>query len=295
MIILLTAIFALTGCKEKQQSFGEPEQQAIRDTINMLMDDVRAGAEKLNAEETLSVLTDEPGAVFMTGGMNYSKADIISRFKKSYGSVKTLKLINLNPTVLVFSNNSAAWISVTKEHALTTEDIEVEQFLCETWIWQRETDGWRVAHYHESYLPLPDACRKATIENGLKDFANTLAGRDLNPTVMPPLLTNFLKLYPEVYGSVLAFAPAGENENNHVASPYIYRKGRELVRTELPASYNYSQSEWYSVPVQTRKPAWSNPYYDIGGGEVVMTTYSIPLFDRSNKLIGVLTADVALE
>jgi sigma-B regulation protein RsbU (phosphoserine phosphatase) len=42
---------------------------------------------------------------------------------------------------------------------------------------------------------------------------------------------------------------------------------------------------------------WSEPYYDEGGGDSIMTTYSVPLFRSSGtgESIGVVTADVTLE
>jgi len=42
---------------------------------------------------------------------------------------------------------------------------------------------------------------------------------------------------------------------------------------------------------------WSRPYFDVGGAgeDVLLTTYSIPLFDKTDSsLIGVLTSDLLL-
>ena len=52
--------------------------------------------------------------------------------------------------------------------------------------------------------------------------------------------------------------------------------------------------DWYQIPKLLKKNYWSEPYYDTGGGEQMMTTYSHPIYDKDGNLIAVLTADVSL-
>jgi len=44
-----------------------------------------------------------------------------------------------------------------------------------------------------------------------------------------------------------------------------------------------------------KKNYWSEPYYDRGGGEQMMTTYSHPLYDKNGHIYAILTADISLE
>ena len=53
--------------------------------------------------------------------------------------------------------------------------------------------------------------------------------------------------------------------------------------------------DWYQIPKLLNKPYWSEPYYDEGGGEMMMTTYSKPLYDSEGKLYAIITADMSLE
>ena len=53
--------------------------------------------------------------------------------------------------------------------------------------------------------------------------------------------------------------------------------------------------DWYRIPKETKTASWCEPYFDKGGAEVMMCTYSLPLIDKDGKVYAVLTADVSLE
>jgi hypothetical protein len=53
--------------------------------------------------------------------------------------------------------------------------------------------------------------------------------------------------------------------------------------------------DWYRIPKETKTSSWCEPYFDDGGAEVMMCTYSVPLMKRDGKVYAVLTADVSLE
>ena len=53
--------------------------------------------------------------------------------------------------------------------------------------------------------------------------------------------------------------------------------------------------DWYQIPKLLNEPYWSEPYYDHGGGEMMMTTYSKPLYDENGNMYAILTADLSLE
>jgi len=292
-LIILFGAAILSSCNSRE--FGEQQKLAVADTINQLMHQVTRSAEKASVDSTFQWLSDDSSAVFMAGGMAYSAREITSVFRNQYSKIKSQQMETLSSRTLVFSKDAAAWIGIIKCKLISKEEEVNEMYLVETWLWQRESSGWKVIHYHESWMNLPDACKRATVEYALEDFAKELRGKALKPADMPPLLTKFLKENPLVYGSTLAFVPSEANGQMRGAAPYIYRYGSDFKHVDLPETYDYTVSEWYAVPVDQKKPCWSNPYYDDGGGGVVMVTYSIPLYDKQNKLTGVLTSDVELK
>ena len=100
-----------------------------------------------------------------------------------------------------------------------------------------------------------------------------------------------------VYGCAVAFEPNYFASEGHFFSPYSYRgEDGEIKTMQLGTeSYDYHYMDWYQIPKLLGKPYWSEPYYDDGGGEHMMTTYSIPLYDAEGNFYGVITADLSLE
>jgi sigma-B regulation protein RsbU (phosphoserine phosphatase) len=110
------------------------------------------------------------------------------------------------------------------------------------------------------------------------------------------LLTAHLSKNSYIYGAAFAFAPAEKSGKLVKTSPYVYRSGGKLIEKDLIDSYDYTVQDWYVVPVKAGKPVWSSPYYDEGGGDAWMITYSIPIYSGGKRpqLIGVLTSDLLI-
>lgn len=108
------------------------------------------------------------------------------------------------------------------------------------------------------------------------------------------LLRSYLSRNSYIYGAAFAFAPVDKNGSLVKSSPYVYRSGENLIEKNLIDAYDYTVQDWYALPANAKKPVWSKPYYDKGGGEAWMITYSIPIYSNDNqpRLIGVLTSDV---
>ena len=99
---------------------------------------------------------------------------------------------------------------------------------------------------------------------------------------------------PVIYGSTIALEPDYYPGRERLFSPYAYREG-DAVRTKQLGSdaYDYTAMEWYADASETGH--WSEPYFDTGGGEEMMTTFSMPVTDPSGRRVGVITADMSLE
>lgn len=97
-------------------------------------------------------------------------------------------------------------------------------------------------------------------------------------------------------GSAVAFEPNYYPEKGHFFSPYSYRDGDSIRSKQLGnEDYDYHYMDWYQIPKLLNKPYWSEPYFDQGGADAIMTTYSYPLYDDNGKLFAILTADISLE
>lgn len=120
-------------------------------------------------------------------------------------------------------------------------------------------------------------------------------GPELTEDEIYALLEANVRSSPFVYGAVVAVEP-GRFSGHRLFSPYVYRSGSGLSRLDVAReAYDYTDGswQWWTKPRATQKPCWSEPFLDKGAGNVIMCTYSAPIF-RQGKFWGVTTVDVKL-
>ena len=102
---------------------------------------------------------------------------------------------------------------------------------------------------------------------------------------------------PNIIGSAVAFAP-GYFHGRHWFAPYTYIDAHTNRIQSIQMgneSYDYPNLDWYRIPMTQGRAVWSEPYFDEGGGNPRMATYSAPMRDESGNLFAVLTSDISLE
>ena len=101
---------------------------------------------------------------------------------------------------------------------------------------------------------------------------------------------------PVVAGSTVALVP-GYRADRPLFSPYVCREPDGSLKTLSLATeeYDYPSQEWFVRPLELGEGYWSEPYVDEGGGEMLMTTFSLPIRDAKGVQAAVLTADISLE
>jgi len=113
------------------------------------------------------------------------------------------------------------------------------------------------------------------------------------------LLRDVVENNPEIYGSTIAFEPYRFDEKSLYFAPYFCRSNGKIEFTLLGSeTYRYFYLDWYQIPKELNRPQWSEPYYDEGGGNILMATYSVPFYKwvgGKRQFMGIVTADVCLE
>ena len=101
---------------------------------------------------------------------------------------------------------------------------------------------------------------------------------------------------PVVKGSTVALVP-GYLKKYPLFSPYTtIRPDGTLESLSLATEeYDYPSQEWFTKPIELDGGYWSEPYYDEGGGDILMVTYSLPIKDVKGRTAAVLTADISLD
>lgn len=130
------------------------------------------------------------------------------------------------------------------------------------------------------------------------NFAMVIENGMLNEQQITKMLQNIVSNNNEVYGSAIAFEPFSFDNNKYFSSIYVYKNGEKVVTANLnDPKYEYFYQDWYQIPAKLGKPVWSEPYFDEGGGNTLMTTYSVPFYKTENgirKFWGIITVDVEL-
>ncbi|MEW6400453.1 MAG: GAF domain-containing protein [Chloroflexota bacterium] len=109
------------------------------------------------------------------------------------------------------------------------------------------------------------------------------------------VIENTLGHNPQIFGSTIAYEPYEFDDGTYYWSPYYSRSPNGSLRfTQLGnPEYDYFRWDWYTLPKESGKPVLSPPYFDEGGGEIWMVTWSAPFFDGDGNIKGVATADIA--
>ena len=113
------------------------------------------------------------------------------------------------------------------------------------------------------------------------------------------ILSDLLISNPDVFGSCIAYKPIISMDDTILNAPYGWKTDSGLRFKNLGnKDYNYLLWDWYTIPVNESRNIWSEPYYDDGGGNVLMTTFSVPSYSTlgdTSSFVGVLTIDVSLK
>jgi tRNA A-37 threonylcarbamoyl transferase component Bud32 len=120
---------------------------------------------------------------------------------------------------------------------------------------------------------------------------------DWSEAQLRELLRDLLSADRRLFGICAAFEPDQFEKGRQDFALYLHRSEQGLQFVQFsPDVYKplYREWKWYTDPRDQMKSLWGDPYYDKGGGEIWMTTHSIPL-KRGGKFAGVLAVDVSID
>lgn len=96
----------------------------------------------------------------------------------------------------------------------------------------------------------------------------------------------------EVYGVYIAYDKKDWKKSD--ACLAVHRKGWPKL-TPVLYDFHESRQEWYNGPKKSGKLYVTEPYYDVGAGDITMLSITAPIHDRSGGFIGVAGSDMSLE
>ena len=142
---------------------------------------------------------------------------------------------------------------------------------------------------------MPSDSLKTAVATSLDAFVVSMMTSMPDTSAIFPLIQSYLDANPAVYGSAFALEPVIQGSDTIRYAPDMYRTKDGYITTYIEKAHDYSKDDWYSVPVNTKKGFWSEPYFDAGGGEAQMITYGVPLILNDSLIVGVITADLEIK
>jgi sigma-B regulation protein RsbU (phosphoserine phosphatase) len=146
-----------------------------------------------------------------------------------------------------------------------------------------------------------------SVEKIVQGVANSVDDLEPGRRRAVALLRRTVRQNEELFGSGIGYEPAIYGR----LAPYVYqpsgvygteqspemKAATDLVVTDLGRGGRaYEIGDWFQLPVQMRRAVWTEPYYDEGGGNIVMATYAVPVHLRADRLpvSAVIGGDVSL-
>ena len=115
------------------------------------------------------------------------------------------------------------------------------------------------------------------------------------------LMEQYYGLNPDIYGGAIAFDEYQFTKRQRLFAPILYRNAETglFERARLGDDYDYldpsnPKHSWFTIPKTTGKHNWTLPFFDEGGGNAWMLTYTTP-FLRNGQFAGTINVDVALD
>lgn len=99
-----------------------------------------------------------------------------------------------------------------------------------------------------------------------------------------------------ILGCGIWFEPNVYDANEKYVGPYVYKEGTDAVTTYdySNAEYDYFSYDWYkSATTGTGEATFTELYYD-ETLDTTMTSCTVPMYDKNNTFLGVITIDVEI-
>lgn len=134
-----------------------------------------------------------------------------------------------------------------------------------------------------------------TVEAVINNSAWTIEESLSNPDSLIRIVRTIVQNNENIIGSSIAFEPYYFSKNEKYFMAYSYKEGDKIKCKQIGSvDYDYPCMDWYLIPKLLKDNYWSEPYFDDGGGDIIMSTYSHPMYDENGNVYAIFTADISL-
>ena len=135
----------------------------------------------------------------------------------------------------------------------------------------------------------------ANVEVTIDNMAWVVSEGLEEPSWMFDLSKRMLKNNASFWGSGVAFVPNYYSKRGKFFEPYAVRRGGDTIITLQVGRHGVdpTKKEYYRIPVEKGISHWSEPYVNHTDDKSRITTYSTPIRNERNRIVGVVFADIA--
>lgn len=136
------------------------------------------------------------------------------------------------------------------------------------------------------------------VENNVRGISWAIADNLYNPDRIPELITMMMQNNSVIANGFIAYEANYYPDRGFWYEPVVSRWPEGLILHQVgSADHDYFHTDWYSVPLETGQPFWSEPYFDKDGVRELVVTYSVPIYEDEDSTtpVAVLGVDVELD
>ena len=155
---VLVAALILSSCKGSApapvaaEPVFNPDDPGVTAVLDSMVSLARAGADAVDADQTMSPLNAEENLSFLTGDVLIAgKEEILKAFRDTYAQIKAQRHVPVARRVRLLAPDVAVYVAVGKgTFQDLSGDISEPVGLGTTAIFIKRDGVWRLAHFHQS-------------------------------------------------------------------------------------------------------------------------------------------------
>ena len=149
-------------------------------------------------------------------------------------------------------------------------------------------------YYYTKKLLESELEKKASMEITMKDDIeeDISDSKSINST-----LRSIIQANQHINGVGLAFVPGYYHNKDELCEPWAFNtsSGVEVKQIAQRGGHDYTNLDFYKVPITTGEPYWSDPYIENVETKSFITTYSVPIKDDDDRIAGVAGIDLSIK
>ena len=115
-----------------------------------------------------------------------------------------------------------------------------------------------------------------------------------DPEGFQNILNRIVVTNHDVMGAFVAFVPDAYPGLGRLYEPVTFRRGDSIISKQMGGPmHDYTRREFYHKAIEEGKSSWTDPYLDVNASGKEVVTYSTPLADEKDKVIGTFGIDLS--